>query len=520
MGAAVCGLLFATACGGGGGMGSGGVPGAGGTNPLVAVAYQAMPRLAVGEPLAGFPLVAHTASGNAPTWSLHTGGLPPGIRLLPEGVLAGTPSEAGVYRFEARVVDGPHASVVGLALAVDDAGIYVRRGLVAGDAVEGRAFDIATVGMAGSVAFEASGPGGFAQRDGASGTATFVPGRSAQGEAIELRATDAAGNEARLALELRPDVTAGYVAEWGATDVWHLDLDVRLGDHGHASDFHAALADAGLRARTSTSAIGTAADALAARCVRVQLHREISRLFLRAPDGAPGPEGLAISFAYEEPGIGYLKPAPGTYMGGGSRRFSVMAFCDGTRGGIVGTAFVDEPANVRHENDTSGAGGEFGVFLNTVTPYFNAAWSNLDVRDAPVDAGDLQALQAILYGEPVAGARARELERIIHGYASALARVAAHEIGHSLGLAHTTPSQSNSLMNAYAALGPSADPAFLPSRIEALRVVLPGAGRVGWGGLDASARVKATLPGGGIRVCGGGCCNLRLPPPAARDGDG
>ncbi|MDJ0973975.1 MAG: matrixin family metalloprotease [Planctomycetota bacterium] len=511
MGTALLCLLFATACGGGGGPTSAGVPGSGATHPVVAVAYQALPTLSVGEPLEGFQLQASTPTGNAPQWFLHSGQPAPGIELQPDGVLAGTPTQAGVFAFEARVVDGMYASVIGLALAVDDFGLYVRRGLVAGDAVEGHTIELATVGAAGGVTFDAVGPGGFASQDQTTGTATYVAGIAAHVGTIEFIALDAEGNEARLVLELRPDVTAGFVAEWGATDVWHLDLDVRLGDHDFATDFHAALAEAGLRDSESTSLVGTAADQLAERCVRVALHREMSTYFLREPDGSPGVDGLAISFAYEEPGAGYLKPTPGTYMGGGPNRFSVVAFCDGTRGGVVGTAFVDDPGNPRHENDTTGGDGEYGVFLNTITPYFNGSWSNQSIRYDAVSDDDIDTLRAILYGESVHGPRAAELERVVNGYGRALATVAAHEIGHSLGLLHTTPSTSNSLMNAYASIGPHAEPAFLPSRVEVLRAVLPGLGRGGWSPLMSGAQQKTTLPGGGIAVCSGGCCELRLP---------
>ena len=41
-----------------------------------------------------------------PTWSVVSGALPPGLTLSPQGVLAGTPTAEGSYRFAVKAVDG------------------------------------------------------------------------------------------------------------------------------------------------------------------------------------------------------------------------------------------------------------------------------------------------------------------------------------------------------------------------------------------------------------------------------
>ena len=50
--------------------------------------------------------VLHADGGFPPyIWSLQSGELPPGLTLYPSGAILGTPSEAGAFKFTARVTD-------------------------------------------------------------------------------------------------------------------------------------------------------------------------------------------------------------------------------------------------------------------------------------------------------------------------------------------------------------------------------------------------------------------------------
>lgn len=498
----------APGCGGGGG---GRAPVAGGEAVFATLVIDALPAtaLAPGQAIDPIALTIEGVDRGDVTWTIDAGRLPPGLVLDGAGTLRGTPTSPGVYPFEVRATAGFTAGVKGLALAVDAFGLHATEGLLAGQAIEGRAFGVRAVGGTPPIRFSASGPGGFASRDGDAGEATYLPGAAGSGSSIAILATDARGQEAQLEVALARDVTAALAAEWGSTDVWHLDFDVSLGvdHHGHAVDFQAALAAVGLRHPDSLDRLGTPADRLAELCVQVEVHREVNELFLRERDGSPGPDGLAVTFAYTEPHSVYTKPARGTFILGSPNRFSVISLGCGTQGGVVGTAFVDDPTNPHHENDTSHpAHGEYGVFLNQLTPHFNAVVGNRSLPSDPIDAGDIETLRAILYDQPVSGTRAVEVERIVRGYARSIAVVTAHEIGHSLGLRHTDPSVGGSLMNAAATISPTVRPRFLPEDIATLRAVLPGPGRV-FG--NANPALHAPLPGGGVAVCER--CNLVLP---------
>ncbi len=54
-------------------------------------------------------------------WSVESGALPPGLALDADGVLSGTPSSNGVFRFSVQVQDGEKADLQPLCLAIDKA---------------------------------------------------------------------------------------------------------------------------------------------------------------------------------------------------------------------------------------------------------------------------------------------------------------------------------------------------------------------------------------------------------------
>lgn len=60
-----------------------------------------------------------TAAGaSAPTWSIQSGSLPPGINLASSGLLSGTPTSAGDYTFGVKVTDGGRSDTETFSLTV------------------------------------------------------------------------------------------------------------------------------------------------------------------------------------------------------------------------------------------------------------------------------------------------------------------------------------------------------------------------------------------------------------------
>lgn len=511
--------LTVPACGAGGAHEEG-LPGGSQAIAGLTVTTVELPLAQAGEPYPVIQLEAAGAPAEAMEWSLWNGALPPGLHLEPDGRLYGTPERQGFFVFAVRARAGPRAGTGTLALPVEAFGVAVQSGLVAGEAWGGRPVRLRAAGQSGSVSFAvvANESGGrFLLTDRRAGTATWQPGTSFVGEALDvLRTTDVAtGRVHELALTTRPDPTAGCAAEFGSSDVWYVDTERRHGTHAFGSDFHAALEAVGLRGRESTDMLGTQADQLAALWVRLELLRQINLFYGRESGGGAGAAGLAVSFPFEEPGPGYRKPVPGTWIKGAPHHFSVIAVVDGAESGVVGTAFVDDAVNGLHENDTGNGVVQLGAFVNVVTAYFNTVYDHRELRAVPIDDTDLPALHALLHGLPSPGGRHALIERVGRDFARVLATIIAHEIGHSLGLAHTAYSSRNSLMSASAAIAPWSQPAFLPEDVARLRARLPGPGR---GSVTAQAPGKqgvaaSTLPEGGVCACDGETCNLRLPPP-------
>jgi hypothetical protein len=216
--------------------------------------------------------------------------------------------------------------------------------------------------------------------------------------------------------------------------------------------------------------------------------------------------------------VGWQRPADGSWLAGGPGRFSVISVVHGSTPGILGTAFADGTTNANHENDTTATGaGELGVFGNRFVETLNLAYNNLALLQSPLTPDDAEVLAAIFYGLPTTSPRAALLRNAIEGVGRSLASVAAHEIGHSLGLTHTATYVPGSLMNSSAVFGPDVPQFFVSEDVARLRGALPGPGRQG----SASAKLRlvtdgVTLPEGGVAVCGPGeRCNLTLAPAQA-----
>ncbi len=481
-----------------------GEPGGSGSPGLgsLTIVTQSIPA---GSEGAGYGEALQTYGERGPVvWTVTSGELPTGVTLSDDGMVQGTPADTGFYTFTVSATDGVATDYQPLALSVDAFGAFVTDGLRFGDAWSAAPVSIQTVGHAGSVAFEvvATESGGALVNTHADlGTATYLPGDvPVQGGIDTIRVTDtASGRTAEVTLTVRPNPLENHVARWGLTDVWYVDLNRKFGSHPYASDFHAALVAMGLRNPASVDTMGTEADQLAETVVRVMLHRHLNTHFHRDTDGSAGVAGMAISFAYDEPGATYVKPAPGSWLNANAGVYSVIAVVDNATPGFLGAAFVDSPSNDLHENNTPSAAGMLGVFVNRVTSKvqigYNAYGTTL-VAD-PVNASDVDALKALLFEGPNPGGRYHVLEYKMRGLARSLAAVTAHEIAHSLGLGHTVPAVFGSIMNAGTAIAPSNTYEFLPQDAAALRLALPGPSRL-W----AQAAAKATgMPEGGACVC-------------------
>ncbi len=497
--------LSLAACGGGGGTAAG----SGGGEPVtLTITTAALPGGSVGSSFST-PLEVTNAQGDV-TWGVAAGSLPPGLDLDDtSGVISGMPTNSGTYGFTIEADDGAATDTQALTISVGNVGLSATSGLVFGDAWTSQAVSLSADGATGSVSFSIvvnESGGSLSNQNGGAGTATYTPGTTGgSGVTDRVRATDAGnGQTFDLDIDVMPNPVVSHTASFGSSDVWWIDMSTKFGSHAYATDYHKALVDVGLRATTSTGAVGTEADEIAAVWFRVELLRQVNPMFLRNADGSEG-SGLAITFPYVEPGAGYTKPAPADWLNGSPTRYSQMALTRGSDNGVIGTAFLDGSNNNSHENDTTSGGVELGVFTNQITPIFNNAWGNT-LDNSPITNADIDALKALLYGLPSPGGRYNLIRRIGRGFAYTVAAVVAHEVGHSLGLSHTSPSEPGSIMNASALISPAATYAFTSDDVTALQSGLPGAGKST--GAQAASQ-KSGAPGGGVCVCQ---CRARTPP--------
>jgi hypothetical protein len=430
------------------------------------------------------------------SWRLTAGELPPGLTLSTAGVVSGQAQCTGIYPFTVEATDGLTSASRCLALAVDTFGTSMD-GLNFGEAWAGEPITLDAVGCTSPTTFEVvrnDSGGAFDHLDEAAGRAVWVPGGNVPAADL-IRVTDTesgAVSEVEVAVVAHP--APHYVAEFGSTDVWYVNASHGFGPHGLPRDWDDALVMVGLR---STSYVPTLADEMASWLVRRRLLATLNVLFGRNEDGTRG-DGVAISFPFKRPKAPYTAPLPGTWATGAPGRYNVMSLVHGSNRSIAGFAFQDGVTNERVENDTTSADHpELGVHVNQIAYFFNAGYQNNTLPYEPVSPADEPILRALIHGDACSGARAEMLQWVIQGLGESLAGVVAHEIGHSLGLEHTTPSVPTSIMGSSSAISPYAKLRFVTSDMDQLRSILPGPGRMG----GSQKTGDASLPPGGIAAC-------------------
>ncbi|MGE0193107.1 MAG: hypothetical protein AB7T63_13820 [Planctomycetota bacterium] len=447
----------------------------------------------------------------AVTFDLLFGRLPAGLTLTSDGRVIGLPEETGAFPVVVRARSGAEEADRSLVLPVDAFAITATAGLELGEAWSGRLVRLQAVGAIGEVTWDVTHAGteGTLVPE-ANGRARYVPGPSPLGGTTDvLRATDTTtGQTAVLDLHVCPDPVAGHIARFGTTDVWYVDFEPKEGVHPFASDWHAALAELGLRGRDSYGTLGRAVDQKADLYVRRTVLERLNRHYLREASGESGATGLAISFPIQRPEQTYTYAAAGRWLGGHASAYSVMALSAIDQTGTLGVAMNDEGNRVHENNSPGGALGPLGVFVNRVVEHVLGTYQ-LEQRACivtPLADADLTRLDALLYEGRAIDSRAEDIAYVAWGLARSVAAALAHEIAHSLGVGHTYRTTDGSIMNSWISIHPLTEYAFLPEDILTLRAALPGAGRLGVGLSKSTMAADAEEVGPvGAHLCGVGC---------------
>jgi hypothetical protein len=457
-------LLVLTACSSGSGGGSS-------QSGTITILTQSLEQGNVGH-VYFQQLAAVGGTGSHSWWISATGDpLPAGLTLTTSGGLAGTPTQPASATVIVVVQDAALSlDLVTLPIEVRDVEIT---GASGGALTPGTSLTLSASG--GVAAYQFALP---INMSGASLTPTggYTAGNNSGVDVI--RATDNDGFFEELAVTVGQDPFAGFDAMWSTTDVWWIDWDVTYDPSPlYASDLDEVLVALGLRDASSTDPSGSEADQLARRLLIRRTLGYLSSFYGNGFDGNPAPGGLSISFVGPAgPGTG-TTPGPGGQIPAAPTRYGTICVRYGPSAGVVGTAWTDgNNGNVEH-NCGDPSGTPLGVFANRILTSYLISFNN-SIASNPVGASDVPGIQAMLLGTAPANAREQAILNVADGFGRVAAAVLAHEIGHSLGLLHSSPSQgSGDIMNASLSVGPSINYAFNPGHWVQLQSNLPGPNR-------------------------------------------
>ena len=293
-----------------------------------------------------------------------------------------------------------------------------------------------------------------------------------------MRVTDQDGFIEEAALTVGDDPFAGFRPNWGGNDVWYIDWDVIYDPvPTQPTDFDETLHDLGLRGNSPQDPLEAEAYALGRQFLIRRTLAHLSSFYGNGPDGNPMPGGLAISFVGPAGVPGGTTPNLGGSFPAGPNRYNTICVRYGPQTGIVGTAWLDTNNNAI-EHDCGNPGSTIlGVFSNRMVGPFLTRFG-LSLYTAPVTSADTAALDAMLLGQTPPHARAQAIYDLADEFGRLLAAVLAHEVGHSLGLKHTSPlGGAGDLMNSSIGVGRGIQYGFNGDHWAQLNQALPGPGR-------------------------------------------